>query len=123
MGDEWLSQEDVQEEFLRLDRGQWTTVYRSWYEDNKSNGGIYCGLASPDYREIALSGSTWDLRVTDSRPGFSQGPGENGELVTRYHREGDESEVEPFVLLREFDGVRPSYLEIVQEFRLFHNLW
>lgn len=123
MSDEWLGQEDVQEEFLRLDRGQWTTVYRSWYEDKESNGGIYCGLASPDYRKIALSGSTWDLMVTDSRPGFSQGPGENGELVTEYHREGGESEVEPLVLLREFHGVRRSYPEIVQEFRLFHNLW
>ena len=27
------------------------------------------------------------------------------------------------MLLREFHGARPSYLEIVQEFRLFHNLW
>lgn len=125
MSDGWLSQEDVQKEFLRLDRGQWTTVYRSWYEDKKSNGGIYCGLASPDYREIALGGSTstWDLIVTDSRPGFSQGPGENGELVTKYHREGGESEVEALVLLRAFHGVRPSHLEIVQGFRLFHNLW
>lgn len=123
MSDKWLSQEDVQKEFLTLDRGQWTTVYRSWYGDEESNGGIYCGLAAPDYRERALSGSTWDLRVTDSRPGFSQGPGENSELVTKYHREGGESEVEPLVLLREFHGARPGYLEIVQEFRLFHNLW
>lgn len=123
MSDEWLNQEDVQEEFLRLDRGQWTTVYRSWHEGPQSDGGIYCGLASPDYRKRAVSGSTWDLMVTDNRPGFSQGPGENGGLVTRYHREGDENEVEPLVLLREFHGVRPSSPEIVQEFRLFHNLW
>lgn len=123
MSDEWLNQEDVQEEFLTLDRGQWTTVYRSWHEDEKSDGGIYCGLASRDYREQAISSSTWDLMVTDGRPGFSQGPGENGELVTTYHREGSESEVEPLVLLREFHSASPSYLEIVQEFRLFHNLW
>lgn len=123
MGDRWLNQEDVQKEFLTLGRGQWTTVYRSWREDKKSSSGIYCGLASPDYRERALSGSTWDLRVTDGRPGFSQGPGENGELVTKYHREGGEGGVEPLVLLREFHGAHPSYPEIVQEFRLFHNLW
>jgi hypothetical protein len=61
--------------------------------------------------------------VTDGRPGFSQGPGENGELVTTYHRQGDDREVEPLVLLREFHGASPSTLEIVQEFRLFHNLW
>ena len=72
MSDEWLNQEDVQEAFLTLGRGQWTTVYRSWHEDEKSDGGIYCGLASRDYREQALSGSTWDLMVTDGRPRFSQ---------------------------------------------------
>src|SRR5215213_10658425 len=111
MSEEWLNQEDVQEEFLGLDRGQWTIVYRSWHEDKKSGGRIYCGLASSDYREHAVSGHTWDLMVTDGRPGFSQGPGENGELVTTYHRKGNEREVEPLVLRREFDGANQSYFE------------
>lgn len=123
MIDEWLSQKDVQEEFLTLGQGQWTTVYRSWYESKKSNGGIYCGLSPWDYREQALSSPNRDLRVTDGRPGFSRGPDENGKLVTTYHRRGDESKVEPLVLLREFHDIHPRYPEIVQEFRLFHNLW
>lgn len=122
MNDKWLDQKDVHEEFLALGRGPWTVLYRS-RRNNKDDLGIYCALASPDYRKRAVSGSTWDLMVTDSRPGFSQGPGESGQLVTRYHREGGENEVEPLVLLREFHGVRPSFPEIVQEFRLFHNLW
>ncbi|MCA1728772.1 MAG: hypothetical protein LC751_04980 [Actinobacteria bacterium] len=107
MRDEWLNQDDVQDEFLALGRGKWTTVYRSWHEDKQSDGGIYCGLASPNYRERALGTPNWDLMVTDGRPGFSQGPDENGELVTTYHREGGECEVEPLVLLLLFiDSVR-----------------
>ena len=31
--------------------------------------------------------------------------------------------VEPIVLCREFHGVRPSYQEICEEFRIFHNLY
>ncbi|MEJ7631721.1 MAG: hypothetical protein WKF28_04390 [Rubrobacteraceae bacterium] len=121
--EEWLNQTDVHEEFSALGRGPWTVLYRSCHRSKRDDLGIYCGLASPDYRESALSSPNWDLMVTDGRPGFSQGPGENGELVTKYHSEGSEGEVEPLVLHREFHGVRPSHLEIVQEFRLFHNLW
>jgi hypothetical protein len=123
VNDEWLTQEDVQEDFLSLGRGPWTVTYRSWSTDKQDNGGVYCAFAPPIYRERALDDPGWDLTVTDGRPGFSQGPGENGELVTTYHRVGDDREVEPLVLLREFHGTNPSYREIVQEFRLFHNLW
>lgn len=124
MNDERLTQEDVQEYFLALGRGPWTVVYGSWSSSKQDDGGVYCAFAPPSYRERAVGDPSWDLTVTDGRPGFSQGPGENGELVTTYHREGDDDrEVEPLVLLREFHGASPSYLEIVQEFRLFHNLW
>ena len=122
MTNEWLEQRDVHDEFLALGKGQWTTVWRTWRE-GKQDGGIYCGLAPPDYRERALARPGWDLMVTDGRPGFSQGPGPDGELVTTYHREGSDGPVEPLVLAREIHGLHPSYLEIVQEFRLFHNLW
>ncbi len=108
---------------MALGRGPWTVVYRSWSTSKQDNGGVYCAFAPPTYREQVLGDPGWDLMVTDGRPGFSQGPGENGELVTTYHRGGDDREVEPLVLLREFHGANPSCMEIVQEFRLFHNLW
>ena len=123
MTQEWLAQEDMHEDFLALGRGPWTVVYRSWSIDDQEYGSVYCTFAPPTYRERVLGDPGWDLTMTDGRPGFSQGPGENGELVTTYHRESDDREVEPLVLLRGFHGASPSYLEIVQEFRLFHNLW
>lgn len=123
MNEEWLTQEDTHRNFLALGRGPWTVVYKSWSTDGQGNGGVYCAFAPLTYRKRALDGPGWDLMVTDGRPGFSQGPGENGELVTKYHREGGGREVEPLVLLRGFHGVSPSCLEIIQEFRLFHNLW
>lgn len=123
MTEEWLVQEDVHEDFLALGRGPWTVVYRSLYVSKHEDLGIYCAFAPTDYRERALSDPGWDLMVTDGRPGFSQGSGERGELVTTYHRLGDDGVVEPLVLHREFYGSHPGYLEIVQEFRLFHNLY
>ncbi len=123
MNDEWLRQEDTHKDFLGLGRGPWTVVYRSWSTSKRDNSGVHCAFAPPTYREQALGNPGWDLTVTDGRQGFSQGPDENGELVTTYHREGDDREVEPLVLHREFHGAGPNYLEIVQEFRLFHNLW
>jgi len=95
VNDEWLTQEDTHKDFLALGRGPWTVVYRSWSTSKQDNGGVYCAFAPPTYRERALGDPGWDLMVTDGRPGFSQGPGENGELVTTYHREGDDREVEP----------------------------
>ncbi|WP_144034003.1 hypothetical protein SPSIL_050180 [Sporomusa silvacetica DSM 10669] len=44
------------------------------------------------------------------------------ESVT-YHRQGSDSGIEPLVYLRSFHDIRHSYVEISEEFRLFHNLY
>jgi hypothetical protein len=43
--------------------------------------------------------------------------------VTSYDRFGDHGGIEPFVILRSFHGVRERYVEVLEEFRLFHNLY
>ncbi|MGY2745560.1 hypothetical protein ACVWZ8_002677 [Arthrobacter sp. UYCu723] len=102
--------------FRSLGDGAWTILKDSEYRDGISFG-IYCALGDPARRSEFLADPGWDLTVTSGAPGFSQGGGE-----TTYHREWAEDGVEPFVLQREFYGAREDYVEIQQEFRLFHNL-
>lgn len=121
--EKWLAQNDVHQEFIQLGFGQWTTVYKNWHDSKRHDGGIYCALSSPDYRKKALQDPGWDLTVTDGSPGFSQHHEGSGEWVTTYYRHGGGREAEPLVIVREFYGAKPSYKEISEEFRLFHNLW
>jgi hypothetical protein len=41
----------------------------------------------------------------------------------KYHRFGNNDGIEPLVFVREFIGDKESYVEISEEFRLFHNLY
>jgi hypothetical protein len=46
-----------------------------------------------------------------------------GGTETKYYRFGNADGVEPLVIYRGFHGVKPAYIEISEEFRLFHNLF
>lgn len=122
--DEWMSlkQEDVQRRFESLGTDAWTTVYESWSESGQAHGGIYCALAPVSLRSKALGGQSWNVHKGDFRPGFSQS-NENGEWVTRYEPGAIDRGFEPLILLRTFYGVIPGSLEVVEQFRLYHNLY
>lgn len=112
----------MQELLKSLGTGGWTTVCDSWHDDNSNNGGLYSAFAPPSAREAALRTDSWDIRVDDFRPGFSQ-TYRDGQTVTTYEPSGVYEEFEPLVLAREYHGVVPSALEIVEQFRLYHNLY
>lgn len=103
------------------DRG-WTVVYDSWHRSYESNGGTYCAFSDPARREKALSDPGWDLLITDGRPSFAQSIRDQ-EYETWFDRGPFFGNVEPLILARSFDDVVPSYREVSQEFRLFHNLY
>ncbi|MFF2317955.1 hypothetical protein ACFVTE_16995 [Arthrobacter sp. NPDC058097] len=111
-----MEQEAQEKLFHSLGGGPWTILKDSEFRDD-INFGIYCALGDPASRSKFLADPGWDLTPTAGAPGFSQGGGE-----TTYHRNWSEDGVEPFVLEREFYGAREDYVEIQQEFRLFHNL-
>ena len=48
-------------------------------------------------------------------------PGNGHEHLT-YHRFGSDDGIEPLVVVRNFHGLKESYIEVSEEFRLFHNL-
>ncbi|HEY9628019.1 MAG TPA: hypothetical protein V6C84_12005 [Coleofasciculaceae cyanobacterium] len=97
------------------------TVYLS--DDQGSHDhGIYCALIPSNQNELVLSNPCWV---------FSRGQGlpsavvhyKNGKKCTEYLRYGIDSGIEPLVIDREFYGMRDSYQEISEEFRLFHRLY
>lgn len=71
------------------------------------------------YKEKALSHLDWDLNSCNSKPiseRFCSGE-------TEYLRFGNQDGLEPLVISRDFNGLKPSSIEISEEFRLFYNLY
>jgi hypothetical protein len=117
-----LEQDDVRSSFEALGAGTWTTAYANWYKERTTNGGIYCAFAPISKRQEAVRDPGWDVTKGDFRPGFSQYH-ENDEWVTTYLPGSVRGEYEPLILVREYYGVAPSTLELVEQFRLYHNLY
>lgn len=71
------------------------------------------------YKEKALSNLGWDLNSDNSKPRLEKFY--SGE--TEYLRFGNQDGLEPLVISRDFNNLRPSSIEISEEFRLFYNLY
>ena len=118
---ERLSQRDTLENLLRrIGPTEMVRVYGATIGDGEWNA-IYCALIPSEQIEDALQGDTWDLSHGQGLPssnGMYRSP-ENLE----YLRFGNSDGIEPLVIDRIFHGPKEDYVEISEEFRLFHNLY
>src|SRR5689334_8107437 len=103
-----------------IGKEQWQDLYRSVGGDSMSFA-MWSGLLDDAAAARALERDGWDLRIHDYRPGFSQGWCDEKE-VTTYHSRGSDNGARPIIREREFHGAFPSYFEVDEEFRLYHNL-
>lgn len=71
------------------------------------------------YKEKALSDLAWNLNSDNSKPRIESFY--SGE--SKYLRFGNQEGLEPLVISRNFNDLKPSYIEISEEFRLFYNLY
>jgi len=110
---EWLRREPPLKELL--------TVCHS-KRKYPSNHGIYCALIPSSRIERALARAEWDLKNGGGLPA-SVTHHRTGKEEVEYLRFGSGEGSEPLVIQRYFDGPREGYLEISEEFRLFHNLY
>ena len=118
---DYLLQTDVLERMLPIvGRKQWQPLHISDHDDF-GRFGLWCALLDDDAVERALNNDSWDLLIGDGKPGFSQSWPE-GELVTEYYPHGGRDGIRALVHHRSFHGAFPSYCEIDQEFRLYHDL-
>ena len=117
---EYLLQYDVINNLTKnIGEGGWQKLYFSDY--NKPNRfDIFSALLEPQYVKKALERDDWDLQVGDGLPGLATF-GKEEKDKTIYLRFGTVG-VRPLVIYRDFKGAWPSYLELSEEFRHFHNL-
>ena len=97
------------------------TVYLERSNDAYSHS-IYCALIPSKHIDKVLDSLNWDLMHGDGLPGSVEYREDKNRKVD-YLRYGNTEGVEPLVIDREFHGVRKDYLEISEEFRLFHRLY
>jgi hypothetical protein len=117
-----LSQEKLLAGFTReLRLLELITVYlRDGGKDHSRSH--YCALVKSNQIEKSLGTLTWDLFYGNGIPGAVRYY-KNGQTRVDYLRFGNDHGVEPLIIGREFHGIRPNYLEISEEFRLFHDLY
>ena len=99
-------------------------VYSS--EDTRNGFHTFCFFLPPKHGERFLKEVGWDLRPDDFTPHVEQEEGyEAGKPVRNiyYLPEGNEWKAQALARIRDFWGIRPSAIEIAEEFRLFHNLY
>lgn len=114
----YLCQQDLVADYpecLRCDG--WTTLYKL-ADAESARFASFSALASPAMVPELLESFQWDLQPHHGRPEISW---DFADELT-YHRYGHQKGVRPIVLLREFSGSYPEYLELAEEFRVHHNL-
>lgn len=118
---ERLSQRDTLQDLLRpIGPTEMVTVYSTAFDDDDRHA-IYCALIPSEKIGEVLSNPSWDLSHGQGLPG-SDGNYKYPETLA-YLRFGNSDGIEPLVIDRQFHGVRDDYVEISEEFRLFHKLY
>ena len=108
---------------LRRDRklNEMLTVYesdtRKWH-----NHRTHCALIPSKMINRVLSDSSWDLHHGEGVPGSVISGYGRGKSV-KYLRYGNSDGIEPLVICRNFSEIQEDYVELSEEFRLFHNLY
>jgi hypothetical protein len=118
---EFLLQLDVTGVLLPgIGKDHWQTLHLSG-GDPPHQFGIWCALLDGDAAARAMTRDSWDLLRGDGGPGFSQS-GWGGKEVTTYRRFGGHDGIRPLLLYRSFHGAFAPYVEVDEEFRLYHDL-
>jgi len=119
----WLGQTDLKS-FLRgtSTPSPWFPAYKAT-KDGGDDVAMYSALVKPDLVPTLLEeGSGWDVTIGRGRPGLVYSSGVDGE-TSAYEPSGYGRGIEVLAVYRSFDGMRPAFLELSEEFRLFHNLY
>jgi hypothetical protein len=115
----FLTFDDMQQYVpAKLGTENWLTVYE-YIESPGQKIGYFCALTPPTNVDRCLNDTSWDLTIGSGSPGFVF----YGDGASTYCRFGDDDPIEPFVFSRSFHGLKPSYLELSEEFRHYFNLY
>ena len=87
---------------------------------------IFSALIPPDQVECILSDGHISSGDPENMDGMPAAYAPSGESQIKYFRWGVDEDMygsEPLVICRQFSEVKENYIEISEEFRLFHNLY
>lgn len=119
----WLLQSDWRKTIIpAFGKESWVTVYLNQVNEDE-NLGVFSALVPNTYVETSLSHITWDFLIGNGHPGCVVSYNQSREKQVTYLRFGNSDGIEPFVIHRNFHGVRESYNEIIEEFRHYHCLY
>jgi hypothetical protein len=104
------------------ERREWLIADWSWHISERGNGAVYIGLVRGDTAENCLDDASWTVGKDDGLTGFSMW-WEDGEQRTEYSYDPVSGESWPLIIHRCFHGVEPDQYDLLEEYRLFHNLW
>ena len=123
-----LSQKNRRESFFQtwsnLSPNKFVEVYldHESYKGLFGNEGVYAVLVPNKQIETCLESEKWDFHIDwSTKPSWEDDKTYKG--YQRWHAIPSDIEIEPLVLYRSFGEIKKSYLEVVEEFRLFHNLY
>jgi hypothetical protein len=120
--EEFLFQSDLKQLLKsEYESENWTTVYHC-FKDARQNIAFFSALVPNEMISSVLQDDSWEISIGDGCPDVCVSY-KDGEEVREYHNYTEKGIVQPIVIVRFFHGIRPSYIEIQEEFRLFHNLY
>lgn len=108
-----------------LGREPWIEAYL-WQEEDTGTVELFSAFVPTKVSKSILRDVAWDVSPGEglSIEQMTYTLGQNGRRETRkYLRYGNEREIQPLVILRQFSGIKPESVEVLEEFRLFHNLY
>lgn len=88
-----------------------------WRKQGDVDIALYCGFIPDELVEKSLERVTWDLLVGDGGPTIWTSQSEHG------YEPNSSAPYQPLIHVRTFHGIRPNYIEISEEFRLFFDLY
>jgi len=120
---EFLNFEDWKGKIVRNKlKDSWIIVYEFHYGDNKY--ATFCSLV-PNKKEyigqILKNNTSWEVNRNFGYPSWVMDS--NGNIYYERFESIGSIPFEPLVIYRSFNGPKEDYIEISEEFRLYHNLY
>jgi hypothetical protein len=109
---------EIEKYLLNLGSSDWIEVYRREKTETQSIS-LTSGLVPQAKSQAVLGASNWVFDPQHLKPGCVR----YGDGTVAYRPFGSDEGFEPLIIEREFHDIKPAYVEIREEFRLFHNLY
>lgn len=119
----WLQHEDIRA-FLASDdvASPWFPAYRCTKSPTQNLTWFSALIPPMLIPKLVVNSGGWDIHIGDGGPAVWTSFSEGAEKQT-YTPFGNDEGIEPLVIHRGFHGMREGFVELVQEFRLYYNLF